>query len=103
MDGSTDESTTAKLLNYEKPRTRVLHTKNRGLSAARNTGIKDSIGNYILMLDADDSFEKSFLQKAFDILENEAGVGAVSCWVIGYGTRSFLWKMEGGVQQKFFI
>ncbi len=38
-DGSTDQFTIEKLRVYCKPKTRVIHTENRGPSAARNTGI----------------------------------------------------------------
>jgi len=53
-DGSTDDFTVSKLMYFDKPKTRVIHTANRGLAAARNEGIKASSGRYLQFLDADD-------------------------------------------------
>jgi glycosyltransferase involved in cell wall biosynthesis len=54
-DGSTD--TTAVLLGqYEQDkRVRVIHQQNGGLSAARNTGIAVSKGEYLCFVDSDDA------------------------------------------------
>ncbi len=51
-DGSTDNSL-AIARNYE-PRIKVISQVNKGLSSARNTGIMNATGDYILPLDADD-------------------------------------------------
>ena len=53
-DGSTDEFTISKLRDYSKPKTSVVHTKNQGASAARNTGFKITQSDFIQFLDADD-------------------------------------------------
>jgi len=50
-DGSTDE-TASVAASFE--RVRCLSQKNRGLAAARNTGLEASKGSYIVFLDADD-------------------------------------------------
>ena len=50
-DGSTDE--TAQVA-AAFPRVHYLHQSNRGLPAARNTGLRRSTGEYIVFLDADD-------------------------------------------------
>ena len=54
-DGSTDE--TGRILDglaAQDPRIRVLHTANRGVSAARNEGIANARGEYIGFVDGDD-------------------------------------------------
>lgn len=51
-DGSTD-ATPAVLAGYGD-RVRVLHTDHRGVSAARNHGIRSSSGQLIALLDSDD-------------------------------------------------
>lgn len=54
-DGSTDDS--GKLCDNwaeRDSRIKVIHQKNGGLSAARNTGIRNSSGQFVMFLDSDD-------------------------------------------------
>ena len=56
-DGSTDESSKiCDEYSLKDTRIQVIHKKNGGLSDARNTGILNSTGEYIVFLDSDDSF-----------------------------------------------
>lgn len=100
-DGSTDSFTNQKLKNYDKPRTKVIVTANQGLAAARNLGIKTATGDYIIVLDADDEFDKSFVYKAVNILNTDKKIAVVSSWVIGFGSNDFFWKMKGGASGDF--
>lgn len=61
-DGSTD-STGALLDAFAKTeaRARVIHTLNRGVSAARNRGLESATGRYIAFMDADDALEENSL------------------------------------------
>lgn len=47
---------------------RVIHQKNGGLSSARNTGIRNAIGEYIIFLDSDDYINKNKLIDILDML-----------------------------------
>ena len=59
-DGSTDETPTL-LAGLLDPRLRVIRQKNAGLSAARNTGIREARHELIAFLDADDRWGPDFL------------------------------------------
>ncbi|MFZ4400848.1 MAG: glycosyltransferase family 2 protein [Bacteroidales bacterium] len=69
-DGSTDPFTISKLKEHNWPKTKVIHTENHGVSAARNTGIRASNGEYIQFLDADDSIAYNKFERQLDLLRN---------------------------------
>lgn len=58
-DGSTDNT-----LNIIKKfkNIKLINQKNKGLSMARNTGVKNSLGEYIFFLDSDDYISPHFLE-----------------------------------------
>ncbi len=64
----------------------IIHHKiNKGLSAARNTGIRISTGEYLYFLDADDYIEKDCLRSLVQIKNKYSDVdliqaGANACW-----------------------
>jgi glycosyltransferase involved in cell wall biosynthesis len=62
-DGSTDDSSDI-LREYEQEdsRIKIIEQTNRGLSAARNAGIKAATGEYIFFLDSDDWIEPDTLK-----------------------------------------
>ena len=75
-DGSPDKS--GEICNkYAKTdnRIRVFHTKNKGVSSARNKGIEESKGKWILFIDADDTITENFLNEIFkDIINNNPDI-----------------------------
>lgn len=61
-DGSTDN--TAEILNdytIKDNRIKIFNIENNGVSNARNIGIKESKGEYLCFIDADDWIEKDYL------------------------------------------
>ncbi|MBQ9064818.1 MAG: glycosyltransferase family 2 protein [Blautia sp.] len=65
-DGSTDSS--ARIIEEyvsSDSRVRLLHQENKGAGAARNYGLRESKGRYLLFLDSDDFFEPVMLEKAY--------------------------------------
>ena len=71
-DGSTDGSA-AILADYaaRDSRFRIVTQANGGLSAARNTGLDNAQGDYILFLDSDDWLESIALQTLCDNIDGE--------------------------------
>lgn len=62
-DGSTDKSgTICDEFAKKDKRISVYHQKNQGVSKARNVGIENSKGEYIVFIDSDDWVDKEFLQ-----------------------------------------
>ena len=77
-DGSTDR-TLEVARAIEHPRARVFTQANRGTSAARNRGLRESSGQYVVFLDADDRLRPTALARLVEALED-----APSC-VVAYG------------------
>jgi glycosyltransferase involved in cell wall biosynthesis len=64
-DGSTDE--TQQIINTQYPQVKLISQANQGVSAARNAGIKNAKGNWICLLDSDDSWQADKLEKQIQI------------------------------------
>lgn len=69
-DGSTDKSgRIAEEYGFADERITVFHQKNLGVSLARNQGIDEATGNYVVFLDADDELIEDCLAKTVNIAE----------------------------------
>lgn len=74
-DGSTDSSgALCDVLAAEDARIKVVHQENGGLSAARNTGIRNSTGEYVMFLDSDDFLDADSTDKMLQNLEAQPDV-----------------------------
>lgn len=75
-DGSPDDC--GKICDYyaaRDSRIRVIHKKNEGLSAARNTGLDIAQGEYIGFVDSDDWIEKNMYETLINLLiDNDADI-----------------------------
>lgn len=92
-DGSTDEYTNELLHSYTHEKVQIIHTENRGLSGARNTGIAQATGTYILPLDADDKIANTYLAQAHQVFTSSVGVRIVYCKAAFFGAQSGDWKL----------
>lgn len=88
-DGSTDASPQlCDAFAAEIPGFQVIHRKNGGLAAARNTGLKAASGDWVLFLDSDDAMAPGLLAA----LRRELAAHPGYDWYIG---RHLEWQPDG--------
>jgi hypothetical protein len=75
-DGSTDD-TAGVVARFTDARIRYVYQENRGLSAARNAGIRAARGEYLAFLDADDEWEPEFLERCLEVLRLDKELAGV--------------------------
>jgi glycosyltransferase involved in cell wall biosynthesis len=88
-DGSTDILTNQYLLELQTEGYHVIIQKNMGLGEARNSGINESKGKYILPLDADNRITPQYLTKGLEVFENDNEVAVV------YGNANYFGDKTG--------
>jgi glycosyltransferase involved in cell wall biosynthesis len=84
-DGSSD-NTEEIIRAFNDPRILFLkHPENRGVSAARNTGIKEARGSYIAFQDSDDEWLPEKLEKQMAVFKQDkkGDLGLVLCETLG--------------------
>lgn len=82
------------LKTFSAPKTRIIHQENQGVSMARNNGIKEAKGQYILPLDADDKIHLEYIEKAVKVLEDNPKKGIVYCEAEFFGIKTGKWELE---------
>lgn len=78
-DGSPDNSgKIADEFSKRDARIKVIHTENKGVSAARNLGIDNSDGEYIAFVDSDDRLASDFLEYMLRVVKETGAYFAMS-------------------------
>lgn len=95
-DGSTEQMSIEKLHGIEQRYSglnlHVIHQKNRGVAEARNTGMKQAHGKYIICLDSDDMLEPTYLEKCLVVLEGSPDIALVTAHQQMFGVTQELYK-----------
>lgn len=92
-DGSTDN--TRFILSEYEEKVKVIHQTNRGLPTARNTGIMNATGDYVLPLDSDDVLEPNCVERLLQVAEDTgADVIAPSFRTFGTTSESVMLQMR---------
>ena len=94
-DGSTDNTQQIiDKIKLEHPEIKAIEQKNQGVAVARNVGIANSTGKYILPLDADDLISDDYVEKAVEILEQNSNVKMVNGLGEFFGDRQGKWNLK---------
>jgi len=89
-DGSTDRSgERCDEFARQDSRIRVVHQENRGLSAARNTGLEYIRGEYVLFLDSDDFWHDNDVLKALANRLKISNPDVLSFNYVKFGSEGF--------------
>lgn len=79
-DGSTDKSAKICERYLYDSRVKFITQLNSGPSRARNTGLKEITGDYLMFLDADDYLERNALTELIDIMNNRKVDLCIYAW-----------------------
>jgi glycosyltransferase involved in cell wall biosynthesis len=93
-DGSSDGTALAVEAMHE-PRVRLVRQANGGISAARNTGIREAVGEWVAFQDSDDEWLPTKLERQFAALDaSPSPPNAIYCGMIIAGALE-----DGGMDQ----
>lgn len=101
-DGSTDGSEIM-CDNWQKkdPRIIIIHQENRGLSAARNSGIKRATGKYICFVDSDDFISNDYVEILYNnLIYNNVDISM--CGFVDYYSESKMVSKIKKIKSKIY-
>lgn len=104
-DGSTDDSLTIlDAYRSRDERIRIIHTENHGVSHARNLGLENADGEYVVFLDADDELKRNYLSSLYEAIQKNdvdiviQGITKISpdgsCKDIGSGLKDGIYQLS---------
>jgi len=90
-DGSSEPDSVRTLSEIAEAGYWVMSQSNRGVGAARNTGIRLAKGEFILPLDSDNRLRDVYLNEGVSLLRRNPSVGTVYADAEFFGERSGRW------------
>ncbi len=100
-DGSTDESSLKILNSIERNSdlpvpVSIHYQKNKGVSSARNAGIKKTGALLVLVLDGDDKLKPEYVEYVSRLLRENPSMAAASSWMHTFGVLDSIVCPAGG-------
>lgn len=100
-DGTTDEMSIHILEEIEADSNLpvpvlIVRQPNKGVSAARNRGIREAEAPFVLVLDGDDSLEPTFVEEVSKLLYGNTSMVAASSWLQTFGVLESVVRPHGG-------
>lgn len=108
-DGSTNEYVLNKIKSLGlSNNVKIINQENKGQSAARNVGIRESNGEYILPLDSDDQILPEYISTCVSIISRDKKLSPVYCDTIHIGEISGVevrpeWSLDRLKQGPFIV
>lgn len=107
-DGSTDGSgELCDEIAAQNDRVKVIHQQNMGVAQARNTGIKNACGDYLMFMDADDQFIPDEWRTVIDFADKGTDFVAFSYYSMFMDGRlvdePFPEEIEGSADDETFM
>lgn len=91
-DGSSDNTLSIlQKVSQTDSRIKVFHQENKGHTGARNTGLENATGNYVLFLDSDDGLEPDVLKRCKEVFQRDSSDIVIFgiCQHFGIKTKQF--------------
>ena len=96
-DGSTDKTLTIiESLSEKDDRIKIVNKKNGGISSARNRGLKEAKGEYVIFIDADDWIDKKTCEEMYKCARKN-NLDVIMCnakEVYEYGQNNLIKEIE---------
>ncbi|PVD52649.1 glycosyltransferase family 2 protein [Terrimonas sp.] len=99
-DGSSDNGVELIQKFTKDRRVRIINQQNQGVSAARNRGITESKNEWIAFLDADDEWDKKYLESTKDAIEQFSEAGMI---INGRCSKNFQTKIINNQVPKRYV
>ena len=92
-DGSKDNgAAVVERVIKDIPNFHLLHQENRGEAGARNTGIKNSSGEYIAFIDADDYVYEDYIEKLKSFINKHKDADVIQFETVRNEYRACVWS-----------
>ena len=91
VDDGSNDGTLAALESYAKKdsRIRILHQKHKNAGAARNYGISEAKGEYLMFPDADDEYSHNYISRMYEAIDsNNADLAICQFTCIDYRSKT---------------
>jgi len=95
-DGSLRERDRMILDLADRYGAKLITQVNSGLGSARNAGIVQSSGRYVMFLDADNVLRPTFIERCVEVLERNAQFAYVTAWARYIDERGESWRGSQG-------
>ena len=102
-DGSTEALTLNKLKELSDKGCNIINQSNKGLGAARNTGVKAATGEYVLPLDSDNKIRPEYISESIKLLDGDPTLDVVYGNAEYFGEKAGVWESGDFNLQRLMI